>query len=107
MAVPRLLRLWLAMTEGETLQGRRPTSRHCEAVGRGSLPLPLSWQPASAIEDRISRRAIRSVICTQTAASRSTVSGYRSTKRISRAACAFGRARPCSQFSSMRGLVRR
>src|ERR1700719_3565583 len=37
----------------------------------------------------------------------STVSGYLSTIRINRAACALGRARPCSQFSRVRTLVRR
>jgi hypothetical protein len=43
----------------------------------------------------------------QTFARRSTMSGNLFTKVISRAACAFGRARPCSQFSSVRGFVRR
>lgn len=42
-----------------------------------------------------------------TAANRLTVSGYLSTKWINSAACALGLARPCSQFSSVRGLVRR
>lgn len=42
-----------------------------------------------------------------TAASRSIVSGNFSTRRMSKAACAFGLARPCSQFSKVRGLVRR
>jgi hypothetical protein len=42
-----------------------------------------------------------------TSAKRSTVSGNFSTSRISNAACAFGFERPCSQFSSVRGLVRR
>lgn len=44
---------------------------------------------------------------TQTDASRSTVSGKRWTRRIKSAACAFGLARPCSQFSSVLGLVRK
>lgn len=43
----------------------------------------------------------------QTAASRCTVSGNFSTNRISTAAWALGLARPCSQFSRVRGLVRR
>ena len=43
----------------------------------------------------------------QIVASRWTVSGYRLTRLIKSAACAFGLARPCSQFSSVRTLVRR
>ncbi len=43
----------------------------------------------------------------QIAASRCTVSGYFLTRLIRRAACAFGLARPCSQFSRVRTLVRR
>ena len=43
----------------------------------------------------------------QIAASRWTVSGYFLTRLIRRAACAFGLARPCSQFSRVRTLVRR
>lgn len=42
-----------------------------------------------------------------TSASRFMVSGNFSTRRISRAAWALGLARPCSQFSRVRGLVRR
>lgn len=42
-----------------------------------------------------------------TFANRSTVSGNFSTSRINNAAWAFGFARPCSQFSTVRGLVRR
>lgn len=45
--------------------------------------------------------------CGQMAASRSTVSGNRFTSLISNAAWAFGLARPCSQFSRVRTLVRR
>ena len=41
------------------------------------------------------------------AASRWTVSGYFLTRLIRRAACAFGLARPCSQFSRVRTFVRR
>jgi hypothetical protein len=40
-------------------------------------------------------------------ASLSTVSGNRFTRLISKAAWALGFARPCSQFSSVRTLVRR
>jgi len=43
----------------------------------------------------------------QTFARRSTMSENFFTKVISSAACAFCRARPCSQFSSVRGFVRR
>lgn len=43
----------------------------------------------------------------QTVASRCTMSGNCATMRISNEACALGLARPCSQFSSVRGLVRR
>jgi hypothetical protein len=39
----------------------------------------------------------------QISASRFTVSGYRRTRLISSGACAFGLARPCSQFSGVRG----
>lgn len=41
------------------------------------------------------------------AANRSTVSGKRFTRLISKAACALGFARPFSQFSSVRTFVRR
>jgi len=43
----------------------------------------------------------------QTASSRFIVSGNCATIRIRSTACALGLARPCSQFSSVRGLVRR
>lgn len=46
-------------------------------------------------------------INSKTAAKRSTVSGYFSTCRMSKAVCVLGLARPCSQFSSMRGLMRK
>ena len=52
-------------------------------------------------------RLTKVMIQADRSASRSTVSGNFSTSRISSAACAFGLARPCSQFSSVRGLVRR
>ncbi len=85
---------------------------------RGRPRIPLSPRPEIGLAciriglrlDRLgpvadARR--RAAAAFQMAASRSTVSGKRFTRLISKAACAFGLARPCSQFSSVRTLVRR
>ena len=70
-------------------------------VGKeGICRRPQARGLALAVEPRVFRPGkIRSTVG-HTAASRSTVSGNFSTRRISSAAWAFGLARPCSQFSS-------
>ena len=87
---PQALRALLVRDEAGFRESHVPVAHYARASGLSEM-----------------RRSRPTALVPQIRASRPTVSGKRSTSRISKAAWALGRARPCSQFSSVRRLVRR